>query len=88
MPRYSNNLNFRYPNRGYPKIFNDKTVGEEAKKVHDEALEMLEEFKKNKSLKLTAILGFYAANSVGDDVEVYADESRTEVLCKFAGLRQ
>lgn len=81
-------MHSRYPNRGYPKIFNDKTVGEEAKKVHDEALEMLEEFIKNKTLKLNAILGFYAANSSGDDVEVYADETRTEVLCRFAGLRQ
>ena len=34
-------LRGRYPNRGYPKIFNDETVGEEAKKLFDEAQTML-----------------------------------------------
>ena len=77
----------RYPNRGFPKIFNDKTVGEEAKKLYDEARVMLADFAKNKTLKLTAIVGFYAANSVGDDIEVYTDDDRKTVTCRFCGLR-
>lgn len=39
-------------------------------------------------VKLNAIVGFFPANAVGDDIEVYTDESRTEVATKFYGLRQ
>lgn len=63
-------LRGRYPNRGYPKIFNDATVGPEAKKLFEEAQEMLADFVKNKRVELNGIVGFYPANSVGDDVEV------------------
>ena len=42
----------------------------------------------NKKLTLVGIVGLYAANSVGDDIEVYADETRNEVKAKFYGLRQ
>ena len=70
-------LRGRYPNRGYPKIFNDETVGAEAKKLYEEAQRMLKSIMDNKRLKLNGIIGFYPANSVGDDIEVYADESRT-----------
>lgn len=81
-------LRGRYPNRGYPKIFNDATVGVEAKKLFDEATEMLNDFVKNKKLSLKGIVGLYPANAVGEDVEVYTDETRSEVLCKYYGLRQ
>lgn len=63
-------LRGRYPNRGYPKIFNDATVGSEAKKLFAEAQEMLQDFVKNKRVELNGIVGFYPANSVGDDIEV------------------
>src|SRR5690349_1554088 len=36
-------LKGKFPNKGYPKIFNDKDVGEEAKKLHSEAMKMLQE---------------------------------------------
>lgn len=72
-------LRGRYPNRGYPKIFNDPTVGSEAKKLFEEAQDMLRDFAQNKRVRLNGIAGFYPANSVGDDIEVYADESRSEV---------
>jgi len=81
-------LRGRYPNRGYPKIFNDETVGEEAKRLHSEALAMLEDIRKNKKLQLHGIVGIYPANSVGDDIEVYADESRGEKTHTYYGLRQ
>ena len=81
-------LRGRYPNRGYPKIFNDETVGEEAKKLFDDAQKMLAQFKEKKSLKLVAILGIYPANSEGDDILVYKDDERTEVSHTFYTLRQ
>ncbi|GMH43322.1 hypothetical protein BSKO_11244 [Bryopsis sp. KO-2023] len=81
-------LRGRYPNRGYPKIFKDKTVGEEAKKLFADAQTMLNDFVAKKKLQMHGIIGIFPANSVGDDIEVYTDESRTEVRCKFFGLRQ
>ena len=81
-------LRGRYPNRGYPKIFNDATVGGEAKKLFDEAQVMLQDFVANKRVKLNAVIGLYPANAVGDDIEVYEDESRTVVKAKMYGLRQ
>ncbi|KAL5008011.1 hypothetical protein ScPMuIL_013592 [Solemya velum] len=79
-------LRGKYPNRGYPKIFNDKTVGAEAKKVYDDANKMLKTIIKEKKLKANGVVGFFPANSVGDDIEVY-DENR-EKLNTFYGLRQ
>lgn len=81
-------LRGRYPNRGYPKIFDDETVGAEAKRVFDDAQRMLKEIISKKLLSATGIVGFYAANSVGDDIEIYTDESREEVQAVFYGLRQ
>jgi 5-methyltetrahydrofolate--homocysteine methyltransferase len=81
-------LRGKFPNRDYPKIFNDAKVGEEAKKLFDEANEMLQGFVKSKELQMHAVVGIYRANSVGDDIEVYTDESAKEVSCKFFTLRQ
>jgi 5-methyltetrahydrofolate--homocysteine methyltransferase len=82
-------LRGRYPNRGYPKIFNDEKVGSEAKKLHDDALKMLEQIRASKCLSLKGIVGLYPANTVGtEDVEVYADESRSAVVAQFCMLRQ
>eukprot|EP00158_Paraphelidium_tribonemae_P008655 Partr_v1_DN28643_c0_g1_i1_m49323 putative 5-methyltetrahydrofolate-homocysteine methyltransferase len=81
-------LRGKYPNRGYPKIFNDEDVGPEAKKLFNDAKCMLDDIIKDKSLRANAILSLCPANSVGDDIEVYTDESRTEVRCTFYGLRQ
>jgi 5-methyltetrahydrofolate--homocysteine methyltransferase len=81
-------LRGKYPNRDYPAIFNDQRVGEEAKKLFAEAKEMLAWIVKEGILKCTGVVGIWPANSVGDDVEVYASESRDTVKCKFYGLRQ
>lgn len=79
-------LRGRYPNRGYPKIFKDETVGAEAKRLFEEAQAMLQVFIDKKSLDLRGIVGLYRANSVGDDVEVYGDDGAA--LGKLHGLRQ
>ena len=60
----------------------------EARKLFGEAEDMLNEFIRDKPVKLHAIVGLYPANSVGDDVEVYTDETRTEVRATLFGLRQ
>ncbi|KAL1925084.1 uncharacterized protein VTP21DRAFT_4738 [Calcarisporiella thermophila] len=76
-----------YQNRGM-KIFQDEKVGAEAKRVYDDAQELLHKIIDQDLLQARGVLAFYPANSVGDDIEVYADESRTEVISTFYGLRQ
>jgi len=72
----------------YPKILQHEKHGEEATKLFADAQKLLAEFVANKSLQLRAVYGLFPANSVGDDVEVYTDESREKVLTKFHFLRQ
>ncbi|MDG6774501.1 methionine synthase [Thiomicrorhabdus sp. ZW0627] len=72
----------------YPRILDDKVVGEEARKVFADAQEMLKQIIDEKWLTAKAVYGFYPANRVGDDIEVYTDESRTQVLHTFHHLRQ
>ncbi len=72
----------------YPRILDDKVVGEEAKKVFADAQIMLKKIIDEKWLTAKAIYGFYPANRVEDDIEIYTDDSRTEVLYRFHHLRQ
>jgi 5-methyltetrahydrofolate--homocysteine methyltransferase len=82
-------LRGRYPNRGYPKIFNDEKVGAEAKKLFDDVQVMLQDVIEKNRLRLKGVVGIFAASTVGtEDVEVYADESRSEVKATFRMLRQ
>lgn len=81
-------LRGKYPNRDYPQIFEDKRVGEEAKKLFDEAKVMLDWIVKENILSASGVVGIWPANAVGDDIEVYTNENRDEVKCKFYGLRQ
>ncbi|KAK2150429.1 B-12 dependent methionine synthase [Paralvinella palmiformis] len=79
-------LRGKYPNRGYPKIFNDKSVGEEAKKLYKDAQTMLNDIISKKLLTCCGKVAFYKANSVGDDIEIYDDNG--QILETFHGLRQ
>ncbi|MBK0381242.1 methionine synthase [Mucilaginibacter segetis] len=72
----------------YPKIFNDKYVGTEAKKLYDDAQVLLKRIVDNKLLRANGVIGFWPANSVGDDIEIYTDESRTQLLTRIHTLRQ
>ncbi|GAB2703083.1 methionine synthase [Mucilaginibacter koreensis] len=72
----------------YPKIFDDKTVGTEAKKLYDDAQVLLKQIVDEKLLQANGVIGFWPANSVGDDIELYADESRTQLLSRIHTLRQ
>jgi 5-methyltetrahydrofolate--homocysteine methyltransferase len=72
----------------YPKILEDPVVGDAARKLHADALEMLERIVKERWLTANAVFGLFPANAVGDDVEIYRDESRGEPAYLLHNLRQ
>ncbi len=72
----------------YPRILTDEVVGEEATKLFADAKELLNKIVKEKSLTAKAILGFYPANSIADDVEIFQDDSQSKIKTKLYFLRQ
>jgi 5-methyltetrahydrofolate--homocysteine methyltransferase len=72
----------------FPQILADEVIGEHARQVFAEGEKMLERIVNERWLKANGAVAFYPANSVGDDIEVYTDESRSEVLFAWHGLRQ
>jgi 5-methyltetrahydrofolate--homocysteine methyltransferase len=72
----------------YPDILTNAKYGKEATSLLDDARAMLRRIVDRKLLTASAVIGLFPANSVGDDVELYADEGRDEVLRKFHFLRQ
>jgi 5-methyltetrahydrofolate--homocysteine methyltransferase len=73
----------------YPRIFSDPNVGEEAKKLYDDARRLLDEFVTKKLLRARAVYGFWPANSTGDDIVVYTpSETNRDELTRFHTLRQ
>ncbi|MBT4227139.1 MAG: methionine synthase, partial [Verrucomicrobia bacterium] len=72
----------------YPKVFDDSTVGEKAKELFDDAKELLDRIVGEKLFTAKCAYGFFPANRVGDDVELFTDDTRTKRLAKFQFLRQ
>ena len=72
----------------FPDILNNPASGETARKLYDDAQEMLDTLIKEKWLTANGVIGFFPANAVGDDIEVYTDDTRTEVLTTLHNLRQ
>ncbi|WP_144062818.1 methionine synthase [Serratia marcescens] len=72
----------------YPRILEDEVVGEEAKRLFHDANQMLDRLAAERSLNPRGVYGLFPANRVGDDVEVYRDERRDEVLAVSRHLRQ
>ncbi|KFB66984.1 MAG: Methionine synthase [Candidatus Accumulibacter vicinus] len=72
----------------YPKILDDALVGPTARTVFSDAQAMLERVVSEKWLSANAVFGLFPANAVGDDIEIYADESRNEKLLSWHNLRQ
>jgi 5-methyltetrahydrofolate--homocysteine methyltransferase len=72
----------------FPDILNNPVSGETARKLYDDAQEMLDTVIKEKWLTANGVIGFFPANAVGDDIEVYTDETRTDVLATLHNLRQ
>ena len=72
----------------YPRILEDANVGEQARELFYDAQALLEKIIRDGSLTARGVFGLWPANSLGDDLEVYADESRTVILEHFHTLRQ
>ena len=72
----------------FPAILEDETVGEAARQLYQDAQEMLGRIVAEGWLRARAVIGLFAANAVGDDVQVYDDDSRTSVAAEFHFLRQ
>ncbi|TCV92513.1 methionine synthase [Biostraticola tofi] len=72
----------------YPRILEDEVVGEEARRLFDDANAMLDELSRSKALNPRGVVGLFPANRVGDDIEIYRDESRRDVVAISHHLRQ
>jgi len=72
----------------YPRILTDKVVGVEATKLFEDAKVMLRKLIDEKLLKANGVIGFWPANNVDDDIELYTDESRKTILTRIHTLRQ
>ncbi len=72
----------------YPGILSDPEIGEQATELHRDAVEALEKIVKEKIFRVRGVLGFWPANSVNDDIELYSDHDRSSVIGKFHMLRQ
>jgi len=72
----------------FPEILEDTIVGESASQVYAEAKKVLDKLINEKKLKANGVVGFFPANSVDDDIEIYEDETRHKILFTYYGLRQ
>jgi len=72
----------------FPDILNNPASGEAARKLYEDAQNMLDTLIKEKWLRANGVIGFFPANAVGDDIEVYTDDTRSEVLTTLHNLRQ
>uniref|UniRef100_K3WL46 Methionine synthase n=1 Tax=Globisporangium ultimum (strain ATCC 200006 / CBS 805.95 / DAOM BR144) TaxID=431595 RepID=K3WL46_GLOUD len=81
-------LRGRYPNRGYPKIFDDENVGAEARKIFDEAQKLLKEIIDKKLMQVRGVSGIFPAYREGDDVIVCDPDHPEAPVSKFCMLRQ
>ena len=74
-------------NGKYPSIFEDPVKGSEARILFNDAQKMLDEMVMKKMILARGAIGFYPCNSLGDDVEIYSDEKRSQTLTTFRFLR-
>ncbi len=73
----------------YPKILQDPVVGEEARKLFADAQDMLQKIVREQWVEARAVVGLFPANTVhDDDIEIYADEERSQPLMTWHGMRQ
>ena len=72
----------------YPQILEDKIVGEPARSLFEDAQVLLDQIITEDLLTAHAVVGFWPANSNGDDIILYQDETRDTEIAQFHGLRQ
>jgi len=72
----------------YPDLLDDPVVGEAARQLHGDALAMLDRLKQDPRVRPAAVLGFWPAEAVGDDIQLFSDEARTTPTARIHTLRQ
>jgi 5-methyltetrahydrofolate--homocysteine methyltransferase len=72
----------------FPQILTDEKYGEAARPLYEDAKAMLKQIVDEKWFKASAVAGFWPANSVGDDIHIYADENRNKPIGVMHGIRQ
>jgi 5-methyltetrahydrofolate--homocysteine methyltransferase len=72
----------------YPRIFDDKLVGEHARTLFADAQRLLKQMIDRKLIRARAVIGLWPANSAGDDIEIYGDDMRDTVVARIHTLRQ
>jgi len=72
----------------YPRILDHEEQGTQARQIFKDANKLLDEIIANNWIKARGVYGFFPANAVGDDVELYTSKSRKKVLTRFHFLRQ
>ena len=72
----------------FPAILDDEVVGVEARKVFEDAQALLKKLIQGQWLQADAVVAFYPANTIGDDIVLYGDESREHPLFVWHNLRQ
>ena len=72
----------------YPRILDDAVVGEAARSLYDDATVLLDEIVSRQQLKANAVIGFWPANAVTDDILLYSDQTRQQELTRLHHLRQ
>ena len=72
----------------FPDILQDEIVGTEARRLHADALILLDRIVRERRFTAHGVIGFWPCNADGDDVELYADESRSRVIGRCHHLRQ
>jgi 5-methyltetrahydrofolate--homocysteine methyltransferase len=72
----------------FPDILEDEIVGKAVRELYSDAQRLLDQILEEKWLKLSGVVGFFPANSVEDDIEIYANENREKVHVRLNNLRQ
>lgn len=72
----------------YPKIFDNPDIGNKARELFEDGNKLLHKIVEQKKFSAKAVVGLFPANSVGENTEIYADESKTEVIATIHHLRQ
>ena len=72
----------------FPDILDDPQAGPAARSLYDDARRLLDQVVKERWLRAAGVVGFFRANSVGDDIEIYADDARSTSLARLHHLRQ
>ncbi len=72
----------------YPKILDHPTIGPEARKLFDDANELLDRIEREDLIRARGVYGFWPAHTEGDDIVVFEDAERTQQIARFPMLRQ